>query len=137
MSAVDTLQRISELLPDEQRQRFLLMCASFKNVPEDDEYLHILEAIGFMTLLWKQVPREISKILDGVTPIKTNHQDLEKMIRQVVSESVPSYEDLKVISRRLERSRTGAKTNINTEYRGQASSKQTSVSPARSQLAFC
>jgi len=102
MSATETLKRVSELLPDKQRERFLLLCAQFQNVPEDDEYLQILEAIGLMTLLWKEVPHDIAQTLDKASPLKANHQQLATFINQAVAQSIPSYEDLKLISERLE-----------------------------------
>ena len=53
MADTSTLESISELLPVERRERFLQLVARFQSVPNDDEFLLILEAIGFMTLLYK------------------------------------------------------------------------------------
>lgn len=102
MSAKDTLRQVAEMLPDDRRERFLLMCTRFQNVPEDDEYLIILEVIGLMTLLWKEVPQEIAQVLEKATPIGSNHQHLELLIQQAVQASIPSFEDLKRMAERLE-----------------------------------
>jgi hypothetical protein len=102
MANIDTLISVSGLLPEAQRERFLAMAASFQSVPEDDEYLQILEAIGFMTLLWKEVPGEVQKILEGANPVTETCHSVGAMVREAVIEAIPSYDDLKRISQRLE-----------------------------------
>lgn len=102
MNAINTLHRIAELLPEEEKQRFLLLSHKFINFSEDDELLLIIEAICLNTLLWKEVPEEISKILSGASPIPENHEQLKTMIDTAVREAVPSYQDLKSITKRLE-----------------------------------
>ncbi|MFT6238012.1 MAG: hypothetical protein ACJAQT_000081 [Akkermansiaceae bacterium] len=102
MANIDTLISISGLLPEAQRERFLAMAASFQSVPEDDEYLQILEAISFMTLLWKEVPGEVQKILEGANPVTETCHSVGEKVREAVIEAIPSYDDLKRISQRLE-----------------------------------
>lgn len=102
MSAVDTLESVAALLPPERRERFLRMAATFRTVPEDDEYLQMLEAIGFMTLLWREVPREIRRVLEGANPVSETCESVAVQVRAAVIEAIPSYEDLKQISQRLE-----------------------------------
>ena len=102
MADTSTLESISELLPVERRERFLQLIARFQSVPDDDEFLLILEAIGFMTLLYKEVPDEIAKILAGANPINETHEGLSKLLKEAVAESIPSYDDLKRISERFE-----------------------------------
>ncbi|MBB5353851.1 hypothetical protein HNR46_004115 [Haloferula luteola] len=102
MSATDTLEAVAELLPPERKLRFLAMAARFRSVPEDDEYLQMLEAVGLMTLLWKEVPREIRRILAGATPAEGSQEGLAELLKDAVRESVPSYDDLKQIVQRLE-----------------------------------
>ena len=110
MSAIDTLKRVAQMLPSESRERFLLMCTRFQNVPEDDEYLQILEAIGLMSLLWKEVPEQIKTIIEGASPVEsTNYQHLEKCIREAVNQSIPSHEDLRSFSAQLENHETTLK----------------------------
>ena len=102
MSAADTLEKIADLLPEGRRERFLLMSARFKNVPEDDEYLQMLEAIGLMTLLWREVPEQIEQLLDKASPVGANHQQLRALIAESVTQSIPTYDDLKRSTERLE-----------------------------------
>ena len=102
MSATDTLEAVAELLPPERKLRFLAMVARFRSVPEDDEYLQILEAIGFMTLVWKEVPDEIRRIVAGASPAAGNTEGIAGILRATVREAIPSYEDLRQIVQRLE-----------------------------------
>lgn len=102
MAETETLERIAGLLPHPQREQFLLMVTQFKSVPDDDEYLQILNAIGFMTLIWKEIPNEIRSILENSNPITDTCHTVGKQIRDAVVEAIPSYEDLKQISKRLE-----------------------------------
>ncbi|WP_411845728.1 hypothetical protein AAFN60_19120 [Roseibacillus persicicus] len=102
MNDLSTFEEIASLLPDERRERFLSMVARFQTVPEDDEYLQILEAIGFMTLLWKEVPGEIKAVLAGANPISETCESTANHIRDAVIEAIPSYEDLTQITKRLE-----------------------------------
>ena len=102
MANIDTLISVSSLLPEAQRERFLAMAASFQSVPEDDEYLQILEAIGFMSLLWKGVPGEVQKILEGANPVTETCHSVAAKVREAVIEAIPSYDDLKTICQRLE-----------------------------------
>ena len=109
MANTETLEQIAELLPSKQREEFLAMLIQFKTVPDDDEYLQILKAIGFMTLLWKEVPKEIKTILEGANPISDTCQSVAGQLRQAVTEAIPSCEDLKLISQRLENHDTALK----------------------------
>jgi hypothetical protein len=102
MAATETLEKIAGLLPHPQREQFLLMVTQFKSVPDDDEYLQILNAIGFMTLIWKEIPNEIRSILEKSNPITDTCHTVGRQIRDAVVEAIPSYEDLKQISKRLE-----------------------------------
>lgn len=102
MSAVETLESVAALLPANRRERFLKMIARFRSVPEDDEYLQVLEAIGFMTLIWREVPKDIQRVLEGANPVSETCQSVAGTIRDAVVEAIPSYEDLKTIVQRLE-----------------------------------
>ncbi|MDB4265119.1 hypothetical protein N9891_00060 [bacterium] len=97
-----TFEEIAKLLPQERSERFLSLLAKFKNVPDDDEYLQILEVIGFMTLIWKEVPAEIKAILEGANPVTETCHSVAKQLQEAVVVAIPSYEDLKQISKRLE-----------------------------------
>lgn len=102
MASTDTLEAVAEMLPPDRRLRFLAMVTRFRSVPEDDEYLQILEAIGFMTLLWKEVPDEIRRVIAAAAPADTTTQGAAEILRATVREAVPSYDDLKRIVQRLE-----------------------------------
>lgn len=78
------------------------MIAQFKSVPDDDEYLQILNGIGFMTLIWKEIPNEIRSILENSNPVSDTCHSVGKQVREAVIQAIPSYEDLKAISKRLE-----------------------------------
>lgn len=103
-ASIATLERVAEHLPQEQRERFLALIATFKQVPEDDEYLLTLEAIGFMTLLWQDVPKQITEILAGAQPAKApTNENLSKCVQQAVKEAItlPSHEDLRRLVEQL------------------------------------
>ena len=102
MADITTLESVAELLPPQQRERFFQMAARFNSVPDDDEFLHILEAIGFVTLILREVPSEIAKVLEGVKPVQESQQGLSKLLKEAVAESIPSYDDLKRIAERFE-----------------------------------
>ena len=102
MSAVQTLESVAALLRAEQRERFLKMVSRFRSVPEDDEYLQVLEAIGFMTLLWREVPQDIQRILERADPEAATGHSVAGIVRDAVAQSIPSYEDLKAITQHLE-----------------------------------
>jgi hypothetical protein len=115
MASTETLQSVAALLPTERRERFLSLCARFESVPEDDEYLQILEAIGFMTLLWKEVPGEVSAILEGANPVSETCHSVAAKVREAVIESIPSYDDLKKISQRLESHELALKNTLSRQ----------------------
>lgn len=101
MSDQSSLTEIAKMLPPEQAERFLSLITRFKNVADDDEYLQILEAIGFMTLLWKEVPQAITTILEKANPITETCHTVSGHLREAVIEAIPSYDDLKSIVSQL------------------------------------
>ncbi len=115
MASTDTLQSVASLLPAGRRERFLGLCARFESVPEDDEYLQILEAIGFMTLLWKEVPKQVKVALEGANPVAETCQSVAAKVREAVVESIPSYDDLKKISQRLESHELALKNTLSRQ----------------------
>jgi hypothetical protein len=102
MADTTHLEAFAGMLPDAQRERFLQLAVRFQSVPEDDEFLLILEAIGFFSLILKEIPTELSKLLEGASPIKESQQRLCKLVKEAVSETIPSYDDLKRMTERLE-----------------------------------
>lgn len=113
MNDLSTFEEIATLLPDGRRERFLAMATRFQDVPQDDEYLQILEAIGFMTLLWKEVPGEVKAVLAGANPISDTCESTATHIRDAVIQAIPSYEDLKQITNRLEAHELALKKTLN------------------------
>ncbi len=112
MSACQTLERVAELLSPPERERFLTTVARFRNIPEDDEYLQILEAIGFMTLIWSKIPDEIHSILEGAKPANPNTEYLNAQIRNTIQENIPSFEDLRQISQSLNHQQVALKRHL-------------------------
>ena len=102
MSDHSSLAEIAKMLPPEKEEHFLNLINRFKNVADDDEYLQILEAIGFMTLLWKEVPQEITTILEKSNPITETCHTVSAHLCDAVTQAIPSYEDLKAIVSQLE-----------------------------------
>lgn len=89
------------MLSPQDRERFLLVVAKFRNVPQDDEYLLVLEAIGFMTLLWKAVPKEIQAILENANPVTGTSAEVAKVVGEAVTQAIPSQQDLRTIAQSL------------------------------------
>jgi len=114
MANTETLESIAKLLPQQQREQFLAMTVQFKTVPDDDEYLQILQAIGFMTLLWKEVPNEVRKILEGANPINETCHSIAGQVREAVVEAIPSYDDLQLTCKRLEEHELALKRTLST-----------------------
>jgi hypothetical protein len=87
-----------------------LVVARFRNVPQDDEYLQVLEAVGFMTLLWKSVPAEIERVLQGANPMQETHASLTKLVAEAISEAIPSQQDLRGIAQSLREHETALRS---------------------------
>jgi len=114
MADTETLESIAKLLPQQQREQFFAMIAKFKTVPDDDEYLQVMQAMGFMTLLWKEVPNEVRKVLEGANPVNDTCHSVAKQVREAVIEAIPSYEDLMLIAKRFEEHELALKRTLST-----------------------
>lgn len=108
----ETLERVADILPPEQRERLLRVALRFRDIPEEDEFLQVLEAIGLMTLVWKEIPQEIHSILEGAKPIQPNAEFLNSTIRSTIRESIPSFEDLRQISQSLNQQQVALKRHM-------------------------
>lgn len=90
---------MATLLPEERRERFFLAVAKFRRAPEDDEFLQILEAVGFLALALHEIPQEIARSLDKLQGGLSEHQreDLRQDVEEVLKASLdtPSYKDLR------------------------------------------
>lgn len=108
----ETLERIADILPPEQRERLLRVALRFRGIPEEDEFLQVLEAIGLMTLVWNKIPQEIHSILEGAKPIQPNAEFLNSTIRSTIRESIPSFEDLRQITQSLNQQQVALKRHL-------------------------
>jgi hypothetical protein len=100
VKAVDnSIEAVAELLPPERRERFFALISRFENVPEDDEHLRILEAMGFLTLIMKAIPIEIAETVrkshSGLddSQRKALQADMETILKDSID--TPSYKDLR------------------------------------------
>lgn len=114
----ETLERVADILPPEQRERLLRVALRFRDIPEEDEFLQVLEAIGLMTLVWKEIPQEIHSILEGAKPIQPNAEFLSSTIRSIIRESIPSFEDLRQITQSLNQQQVALKRHLHHPPQG-------------------
>ena len=90
---------LAEKLPPKQKAQFLATSLRLKNLPPDDELVVALEALGFTTLILKEIPREIaetvSKMRSGLDDAQ--REGLQEDIEEVLKRSIdtPSYKDLR------------------------------------------
>lgn len=108
----ETLERVADLLPPEQRERLLRVALRFRDLPEEDEFLQVLEAIGLMTLIWSKIPKEIHSILEGAKPIQPTMDFVNAQIRSTIQESIPSFGDLRQISQSLQQQQATLKRHL-------------------------
>lgn len=110
----ETLERVADLLPPEQRERLLRVALKFRSLPEEDEFLQVLEAIGLMTLIWSRIPHEIHDILEGAKPVQPNLDFVNAQIRSAIQQSVPSFGDLRQISQSLQNQQAALKRHLHS-----------------------
>ena len=81
------------------------MIQRYKTVPEDDDHLVMLEAMGFIALFMKELPVEISKLLDQAGKQLTEDQVnlLGSQFAEILTNSLdtPSYKDLRAITQSM------------------------------------
>ena len=99
MANTTTLESLAELLPPDSRERFFAIASKFRNVPEDDDHLQMLEAVGFMMQTMVGVPTQIADLLNSA-PQQLSTEDsahLHSEIAAVLTQSLdtPSYKDLR------------------------------------------
>ena len=98
---ISPLERIADLLEASDRDRLLCLATRLKSLPYDDEILLIVESIGFMTLLWKTVPEEIQRILEGANPVPETCANLSRIIQDSINQAIPSQQDLRTVAQSL------------------------------------
>ena len=95
------IERIADLLPDEQREKFLVLSTRFKTLPEDDEFLLALELICYSTLIWHQVPERLQSLLEKANPVAENTHSIAGELKEALVQEIPSCGDLRDLSFRL------------------------------------
>ena len=100
------LKVLADLVPAERREQIYATAAKFKNLPEDDEVLNVLELLGFITVALDNVPKELGRMLDRSRSGLTDEQrdglrdDIEAMFKKSVD--TPSYKDLRELVRQMQ-----------------------------------
>lgn len=112
-----SVEAIAKLLPPTESQRFLEVIARFRKVPEDDEHLQILEAIGFLTLIMNRIPDEIAQVIEKAESGLNDEQAaaLQRRIETILKNSVdtPSYRDLREMVNQMKEERQQFKQTVN------------------------
>lgn len=121
-SHTSPLEKIAGLLEPVDRDRFLTLATRLRSLQNDDEILMIVEAIGFMTLIWKTVPGEVQRILEGAKPVPDTCANLTKTIQETVSQAIPSQQDLRTIVQTLREHEVSLRNLCRTEPHSDASS---------------
>lgn len=112
--ASGTIERVAELLPPDERERLLRVALRCRNLPDDDELLLLLEAIGIMSLLWQRIPKEIHGILEASQPQSPNSDYVCERIRAAVRESIPTFDDLRSLSQTIQQQQLALKRLLST-----------------------
>lgn len=99
MADTEALESLAEILPTDRREQFFAFISKFRSRPEDDDHFQMLEAIGFIMLVMKEVPEQIAGIIDQAQGKlgQSETAQLRSEIVAVLSESLdtPSYKDLR------------------------------------------
>tara|TARA_R110002049_G_scaffold7179_9_gene42637 strand:- start:6 stop:656 length:651 start_codon:yes stop_codon:yes gene_type:complete len=102
MADLGSLDRVADLLPASHKEAFLRLATKLRDVPEDDEYLVILEAMGFMSLILREIPERVREVLSSASPASnlvaqdTVGHVARRIVEGVVEHlSQPTFQDLK------------------------------------------
>ena len=99
MADTDALESLAELLPPDRRERFFAIASKFRALPEDDDHLQMLEAVGFIMLVMKEIPGEIAETLRAARGgmDESMAAQLRSEFVEVLTQSLdtPSYKDLR------------------------------------------
>lgn len=105
MTDMTTLSAIEEMLPAERQEQFSAVANRLKGVPADDEQLQMLEAMGAMILLMKEIPDQLGKLLAETAKALTEDQveRLGTQFSEILANSLdtPSYNDLRTITQSM------------------------------------
>ena len=99
MSDTAVLESLSDLLPEERREQFFKFVSKFRSRPEDDDHFQLLEAIGFIMLVMREIPEQVAAIIDQAQG-KLGQSETEQLRSDFVavlheSLDTPSYKDLR------------------------------------------
>jgi hypothetical protein len=99
MADTEALESLAEILPADRREQFFAFVSKFRSRPEDDDHFQLLEAIGFIMLVMKEIPDQIAGIIDQAQGKlgQSESEQLRSEIVAVLNESLdtPSYKDLR------------------------------------------
>lgn len=99
MGDIANLESVAKLRPVDQRERFYLTIQKYRKVPDDDDHLIMLDAMGFIALFMKELPNEIRTLLDHASQRLSEDQatTLGEEFKQILTNSLdtPSYKDLR------------------------------------------
>ncbi len=113
---VESIDRIVDLLPVERREAFLALAARLQTLPEDDEILMVIEAMGFMSLILRNIPEQIHQIITAAssTGAPDTNAYLISELKQTVTEAIniPAYADMRQLAARWEEQHGLFKTSI-------------------------
>lgn len=104
MAEITTLESVAKLLPADRREQFYLTIQKYRTVPQDDDHLIMLDAMGFMALFMSKLPAEIGSLLDQaalLTDEQTNA--LGDQFGEILTSSldVPNYKDMSELTRAI------------------------------------
>jgi len=114
MADTRALESIAELLPDDKRERFLANVVKFRNVPENDGQLQLLEAAGFIMLVMREIPRELDALLGRMRHGLSDEQrlairgDMEEILEGSID--APSFEALRQLAADMRSSQSSFET---------------------------
>ena len=67
----NVLEAVAKLVPEARQAEYYRLMNHFRNLPPDDEFLQIVQATGFLTLLTQQVPAAVAAEREKLTQLLT------------------------------------------------------------------
>ena len=93
------LETLAEKLPPDLRDRLRSLAIQLQNLPPDDGLKLAVEALGFTSLVLKEVPAEVASVVDGIPAGLSDAQreaikeDMTEVVRHTIT--TPSFKDLR------------------------------------------
>ncbi|MEM7312651.1 MAG: hypothetical protein AAF497_05815 [Planctomycetota bacterium] len=105
MADTVSLHAVSELLPPEHQERFAEIVRYFEELPEDDETVQLVTAMGIVALTMSQIPEKVSALLKEAHDVLSEDQakTLGDQFREILTSSldIPSYRDMSETTRAI------------------------------------